>query len=86
MKQMKDGRYAVGVDFGGTSVKLGLVNDHGEIKARKKILTSTLPNREAWMDAVAATVTVRASRSAPVRAPCTIRTESRPRNRRKPMK
>ena len=56
MKQMKDGRYAVGVDFGGTSVKLGLVNDHGEIKARKKIVTSTLPNREAWMDAVAATV------------------------------
>jgi glucokinase len=56
MKQQQEDRYAVGVDFGGTSVKIGLVNKRGEIKARKKIVTSTLSTKEAWLDAVSAAV------------------------------
>jgi glucokinase len=55
MKQ-QERRYAVGVDFGGTSVKIGLVNERGEIKARKKIPTSTLDGVEGWLKAIAATV------------------------------
>lgn len=49
-------RHAIGIDFGGTSVKLGLVNDRGQIKGRKRIVTKDLPSREAWLDAVAAEI------------------------------
>ena len=39
---MKSGgkQYAVGVDFGGTSVKLALVNAQGEIVARERFVTA----------------------------------------------
>lgn len=53
MKEQAGARHAIGVDFGGTSVKLGLVNDRGQIKGRKKIVTKDLATREAWLDAVA---------------------------------
>jgi len=49
-------RYAVGVDFGGTSVKLALVDDRGHIEARRKLGTRNLPTRDAWLDAVAAEI------------------------------
>ena len=45
-------RHAVGIDFGGTSVKMGLVSEKGEIKAKKKFSTSDASSQEAWIDAV----------------------------------
>jgi glucokinase len=55
---MKEGhiRHAVGVDFGGTSIKVGLVNDRGEIKSRTTIQTAKAATQQAWMDAVKAAV------------------------------
>jgi glucokinase len=52
MKESK-ARQAIGLDFGGTSVKIALVNEKGEIKARVRIPTreAALPN--TWLDAVA---------------------------------
>jgi len=32
-------RHAVGVDFGGTSVKIALVDERGNIKTEKRIIT-----------------------------------------------
>lgn len=52
----KDCRWAVGVDFGGTSVKIALVNDEGEIKARRRIVTNDVASQGAWIEAVAHTV------------------------------
>ncbi len=49
-------RHAVGVDFGGTSVKLALVNDRGQIKARKSVVTKELPSKDAWVDTVATAI------------------------------
>ncbi len=46
-------RHAIGVDFGGTSVKMALVNDRGEIKARTKFDTREASTQAAWLDAVA---------------------------------
>lgn len=46
-------RYALGVDFGGTAVKIGLINDRGAIVARSKIATKDAASPEAWMDMVA---------------------------------
>jgi glucokinase len=46
-------RYAVGIDFGGTSVKLALVDDAGTIHAQRKIPTTDLPDQPAWLDAMA---------------------------------
>jgi glucokinase len=45
-------RHAVGIDFGGTSVKMGLVSEKGEIKAKRKFVTSEASSQEAWLDAV----------------------------------
>ncbi|HBA85413.1 MAG TPA: sugar kinase [Verrucomicrobia bacterium] len=45
-------RHAVGIDFGGTSIKMGLVNERGEIKAKRKFNTSEAPSQEAWLDSV----------------------------------
>ncbi len=47
-----EGRKAIGVDFGGTSVKIALVDDHGRILQRKRIETKDLPNQDAWFDTV----------------------------------
>ena len=46
-------QYAVGVDFGGTSVKLALVNAQGKIVAREQFVTAEASGQAAWLDAVA---------------------------------
>lgn len=46
-------RYAVGIDFGGTSVKLALVNERGQIKARRKFVTKDAKDQEDWLSLVA---------------------------------
>lgn len=48
----QEGRKAIGVDFGGTSVKLALVNDQGKILARTKIVTREAAVPDAWLNAV----------------------------------
>ncbi|MCX7009616.1 MAG: hypothetical protein NTY53_20625 [Kiritimatiellaeota bacterium] len=49
---MKSGgkQFAVGVDFGGTSVKLALVNAQGKIVAREKFVTADAASqaRSRW--------------------------------------
>ncbi len=52
---MKEGktRHAVGVDFGGTFIKMALVNEKGEVQSRAKIPTKDAAGVEGWMDAVA---------------------------------
>lgn len=52
---MKDSemRFAIGVDFGGTSVKLALVNERGQIKARRRFVTKDVRGQEGWLDRVA---------------------------------
>lgn len=49
-------KYAVGVDFGGTNVKLALVNAQGKIVAREKFVTREAASQAAWMEAVAAAI------------------------------
>ncbi|TAN37267.1 MAG: ROK family protein [Verrucomicrobia bacterium] len=49
-------QYAVGVDFGGTNVKLALVNAQGKIVAREKFVTREAASQAAWMDAVATAI------------------------------
>ena len=46
-------RYAIGIDFGGTSVKMALVDDNGHIHTRHVIPTRDLPDTSAWIDAMA---------------------------------
>jgi len=55
---MKSGRkqYAVGVDFGGTSVKLALVNAQGKIVERCKFATAEAAGQAAWLEAVAVSI------------------------------
>ena len=45
-------RYAVGIDFGGTSVKMALVDERGRIKGRRKFVTQDAPGVEWWLDRV----------------------------------
>lgn len=54
MTIMKDGqvRQAVGIDFGGTSIKMALVSEKGEIKARTKISTKEAATQDLWIEAV----------------------------------
>lgn len=47
-----DMRYAIGIDFGGTSVKLALVNERGQIKARRRFVTKDAPGQNGWLDRV----------------------------------
>jgi glucokinase len=49
-------RFAIGVDFGGTSVKLALVNERGQIKGRRKFVTKDVKGHAGWLDRVAAEV------------------------------
>ncbi len=46
-------RYAVGIDFGGTSVKLALINERGQIKARRKFVTKDVQGHAGWLARVA---------------------------------
>jgi glucokinase len=52
---MKDAdmRFAIGIDFGGTSVKLALVNERGQIKGRRKFVTKDVQGHDGWLDRVA---------------------------------
>ena len=54
LRRMKNGneRLALGVDFGGTTVKMGLVSADGEVLERRKIETHKAATPEAWLDAV----------------------------------
>jgi len=45
-------RYALGIDFGGTSTKLGLVDDHGKILAHGSFSTREATGQPQWLDAV----------------------------------
>lgn len=47
--------YAIGIDFGGTSVKLGRVHADGTIAARTSFLTNGL-GVDGWLDAVEAAI------------------------------
>ena len=49
-------RYAVGIDFGGTSVKLALINERGQIKARRKFVTKDVKGHSGWLDRIATEV------------------------------
>ncbi len=42
-------RHAIGIDFGGTSVKLALVNERGAILVRRKFNTSDAPGQQGWL-------------------------------------
>ncbi len=53
MKDTTPTRFAVGIDFGGTFVKMALVDDTGRIRARRRIPTGGLADRHAWMDVMA---------------------------------
>ncbi|MDZ4198382.1 MAG: ROK family protein [Kiritimatiellia bacterium] len=46
-------KQTLGIDFGGTSIKLAVVNERGEIEARARRETRTIGTIEAWLDAVA---------------------------------
>lgn len=49
-------RVAIGIDFGGTSVKLALVDDRGQIQARRRFMTREAVNQSAWVERVHAEV------------------------------
>lgn len=51
-----DTRYAIGVDFGGTSVKIALVDERGSIKAQDRIITEHVKNRDEWLDSVCTSI------------------------------
>ncbi len=53
MKSNKQ-RLAVGIDFGGTGVKMGLVEETGVIRDRYEFSTATAGTRPAWMEQVQA--------------------------------
>lgn len=48
----QEARHAIGVDFGGTSVKIALVDDRGVIEAQERIITEHVKNRDEWLSAV----------------------------------
>jgi len=52
----QDLRYAVGVDFGGTSVKIALVDERGAIMAQDRIITEHVKNRDEWLTTVCAKI------------------------------
>jgi glucokinase len=56
MKDSQNVRHAIGVDFGGTSVKMALVNEKGQIKGRKKVSTKEASTIDAWLRVVAQAV------------------------------
>lgn len=48
----QDKRYAIGVDFGGTSVKIALVDERGTLVSQQRIITEHVRDRKEWLDAV----------------------------------
>lgn len=55
MRNIRPGkrRLAVGIDFGGTAVKMGLVDETGRIRRSLSFPTSETTTQQAWLDAVA---------------------------------
>lgn len=49
-------RHAIGVDFGGTSVKIALVDERGGVKSEKRIITEHVKDRDEWLTAVCSAV------------------------------
>ena len=43
-----DMRYAIGIDFGGTSVKMALISERGQIVARRKFVTQEVQGPAGW--------------------------------------
>jgi glucokinase len=58
-------RYAIGIDFGGTFVKLARVSADGAIEARASFATPGLDGVSGWLDAVAAQIDVLRASAAP---------------------
>ncbi len=53
---LNESRHAVGIDFGGTFIKMAVVNEKGKIKSRAKIPTREAATQEAWLNAIQASV------------------------------
>jgi glucokinase len=49
-------RYAIGVDFGGTSVKIALVDDQGSILSEQRIITEHVKDRNEWLSKVCSAI------------------------------
>ncbi|HMO03472.1 MAG TPA: ROK family protein [Kiritimatiellia bacterium] len=49
-------RYAIGVDFGGTSVKIALVDDQGAILSEQRIITEHVKDRNEWLTKVCSAI------------------------------
>jgi glucokinase len=45
-------RYAVGIDFGGTNLKLGLMDERGKVLAAHSVSTREVQTPDAWLDRV----------------------------------
>ncbi|HOW96449.1 MAG TPA: ROK family protein [Kiritimatiellia bacterium] len=69
MKDATSIRHAIGVDFGGTFIKMALVSERGEIKARAKIPTKDAPGLDGWLDAVGRGLEQLKDKKAPADAP-----------------
>jgi len=66
-------KWALGVDFGGTSLKLARVNELGRIEARDQVETRTIGSPAAWLDIVERVLTDPGwTRSGVGTAPCGI--------------
>jgi glucokinase len=52
-----DMRHAVGVDFGGTSVKIALVDERGGVKGEQRIVTEHVKDRDEWLTKVCSAIT-----------------------------
>ncbi len=51
-----DIRHAIGVDFGGTSVKIALVDERGNLKAEQRIITEHEKDRDEWLTKICAAI------------------------------
>jgi len=54
MTESEKTRRAIGVDFGGTFIKMALVDDHGSIEARTEIPTGQAATLDTWATSVGA--------------------------------
>ena len=52
MKTKREKQRALGIDFGGTSIKLGYVNEQGKIEAQTRIATKGIASVAVWLDAI----------------------------------
>jgi glucokinase len=50
-------RHAIGVDFGGTSVKIALIDERGGIKGEQRIVTDQVKDRDEWLTKVCSAIT-----------------------------